>query len=215
MSATSGSRIDAATQVNRLAHNLLARSGDERLVARISAAASELADALQDCPLRSRETDIDAAPQFMDQLLTSPGESIIADGQNVNVFGDSPVTGAYNPFSVGLAVRRDRDEAVGTVTLGPGWEGAPGRSHGGIVASLVDETMGCLLPIIGTMAFTGKLDLTYRAPCPLAVPIEFRARLQRRDGRKLYLECTGSGPDGVFVESVAVFISVALDLAVG
>ncbi len=208
MVAKPESRIEAAAQVNRLAHNLLAQAGNEALVNRVLVSARELADALEASPVRTRETDSDAAPQFMDQLLSTPGQSLIADGEAVSVFGDSPITGEYNPFSVGMVVRRDGDEAVGSVTLGPGWEGAPGRSHGGIVASLVDETMGCLLPILGTMAFTGKLNLTYRAPCPLGVPVELRASMSGRDGRKIYLTCIGTGPDGIFVESDAVFITV-------
>src|SRR3546814_9907849 len=51
-----------------------------------------------------------------------------------------------------------------------------GRSHGGVVASCVDETLGGLLPIIGEMAFTGELSLRYEGPCPMGVPLEFRSR---------------------------------------
>ena len=68
-----------------------------------------------------------------------------------------------------------------------------------------------LLPIIGTFAFTGELTLRYLAPCPLGVPLEFRARLDGRDGRKLFISATGRGPDGDFVESTSTFIAVPLD----
>ena len=37
---------------------------------------------------------------------------------------------------------REGDVAVMEVTLGRAFEGAPGRAHGGIVAALLDETMG-------------------------------------------------------------------------
>ena len=50
----------------------------------------------------------------------------------------------------------------------------------------VDETIGGLLPILGTMAFTGELTLRYRAPCPMGVPLEFRAWLVERDGRRFW-----------------------------
>src|SRR3546814_10573211 len=85
------------------------------------------------------------------------------------------------------------------------------RSHGGIVASCVDETLGGLLPVIGEMAFTGELSLRYEGPCPMGVPLEFRAWLDRREGRKLHLHCTGSADGAVFVRATALFITVDLE----
>ena len=142
------------------------------------------------------------------------GESlsrVIEDGAFVDLFHDSPVSGSASPLSVGLRIRREGEQAIGTVTLAPGWEGAPGRSHGGIVAACVDETIGGLLPIIGTMAFTGHLGLDYTAPCPLGEPLEFRAWLERRDGRKLHITCTGTSPHGQFVKATSVFIAIEID----
>jgi hypothetical protein len=81
-----------------------------------------------------------------------------------------------------------------------------------VVAACVDETIGGLLPILGTMAFTGRLSLRYVAPCPMHVPIEFRARLDSREGRKLHISCTGTGPEGVFVTATSLFIAVDFDL---
>jgi hypothetical protein len=205
------SRIAAAASLNRLAHALLTHSGEEHKVAEIASLADRLAREIEAMPLRDRFKDTDAAPQFMEVLLNSPDASLVADGEQVDVFRDSPVSGPFNPLSIGMVIHRDGDEAVGVVTLGRGFEGAPDRSHGGIVAACVDEAMGCLLPIIGTMAFTGGLNLTYKAGCPIGVPIEFRASLVSRDGRKLNLKCVGTGPDGVFVESTAVFIAMAIE----
>lgn len=208
--ASAKSRIAAAENLNRLSHAVLANQSDEALMAKIAASVADFADALESNPRRDRLTDFDAAPQFMEQLLANAETSLIADSQKVDVFRDSPITGSFNPFNVGMVVSREGDEAVGTVVLKRGWEGAPDRSHGGVVASLVDEAMGCLLPILGVMAFTGSLNLSYKAPCPIGVPIEFRASLDHREGRKLYLNCTGSGPNGVFVESTAIFITIEI-----
>lgn len=209
--ATPKSRIEAATQLNRLSHALLARTSDAKLIAELASTARQLGNRLESNPLRDRTSDYDAAPQFMHALSAEPGGGLVADGEIVDAFADSPVTGRFNPFSMGLIVRRDGHQAVGSVTLERGWEGAPDRSHGGVVAALVDETMGCLLPILGAMAFTGELTLRYSAPCPLGVPIVFRAWSERREGRKFFLKCTGEGPGGMFVESTAVFITVEAD----
>ncbi len=105
---------------------------------------------------------------------------------------------------------REGEVAVGVVSLGPAFQGAPGRAHGGVVAALVDETLGGLLPILNLMAFTGELKLRYLAPCPLGVELQFRAWLVESEGRKLMIKATGEGPDGMFVKADAVFITVSV-----
>ena len=48
------------------------------------------------------------------------------------------------------------EEAVARVRLGHAFEGAPGRAHGGIVASIFDDVMGIVLTIHSTPAFTAR-----------------------------------------------------------
>jgi hypothetical protein len=110
-----------------------------------------------------------------------------------------------------LRIHADGNEAVGVVALRHGWEGAPGRGHGGIVAACIDETFGGLLPLLGEIAFTGELWIRYEAPCPVGVELEFRARVLEHDGRKLHLECTGTAGASRFVRATALFITVDLD----
>ena len=59
-----------------------------------------------------------------------------------NAFPDCVVSGMANPMGIGARLWREGEEAVCQVTLGPAFEGAPGRAHGGVVAALIDETMG-------------------------------------------------------------------------
>jgi hypothetical protein len=204
-------RIDAASAMRRLAHALVGHRADTDTLHRIADAAERLAAEIEQQPERTRQSELAANPRFARALDGGSLSTVIEDGAFVDLFHDSPVSGSANPLAIGLRIRRDGDEAIGTVTLDAGWEGAPGRGHGGVVAACVDETIGGLLPIIGTMAFTGELTLRYRAPCPLGEPLEFRARLIDRDDRKLYISCTGAGPEGVFVESDSVFIAVSLE----
>lgn len=204
-------RIDAATAMRRLAHAMISHRVDVALLHRMADAADRLAAEIEMAPRRSRLDELLASPRFAAALQGGSLASVIEDGAFIDLFHDSPVSGSASPFSVGLRLRREGDEAIGTVTIAPGWEGAPGRSHGGVVAACVDETIGGLLPVIGTMAFTGRLTLEYVAPCPLGEPVEFRARLEQRAGRKLFIACRGTGPGGVFVEATSVFIAVELD----
>jgi len=201
-------RIDAAMVVRLLAHGLVSRRADVSLLHRVAAEVEALAAEVDASPARSRLEEMASNPRFAAALKSGTMSAVVEDGAFVDLFHDSPVSGSANPLSIGLRIRRENDQSVGTVTLAPGWEGAPGRGHGGVVAACVDETIGGLLPILGTMAFTGELTLRYRAPCPLGVPIEFRAWLVERDGRRLHIAASGTGPDGVFVESTALFIAV-------
>ncbi len=203
-------RIDAASAMNRLSHALVSHRADISTLRMIADEADRLAAAIETQPTRSRRIELAASPRFLAAVAEGSLATAIDDGAFIDLFDDSPASGSANPLSMGLRLRREGDTAVGMVSLAAGWEGAPGRGHGGVVAACVDETMGALLPILGTMAFTGELSLRYRAPCPVGEPIEFRAWVERREARKLFIECTGTGRDGVFIEASAVFITVDL-----
>jgi len=205
-------RIDAAQALNRLSHALVAHRADPAVLARIAEAADQLAEQIEGEPSRARDSELGGNPRFLQAVVGQrPLGEVVDHGAFLDMFEDSPVSGSANPLSIGLKIRQEGDEAVGVVTLERGWEGAPGRSHGGIVASCVDETLGGLLPIVGEMAFTGTLTLRYEGPCPMGVPLEFRARLEGREGRKLHLACDGSAEGAVFVRATAVFITVDLE----
>lgn len=206
------SRIDAGVALNRLSHALVGHRADPEVLERIAEAAQRLADRIEHEPVRERGSEVGDNPRFL-QAITEHRAlgDIVEDGAFLDMFEDSPVSGSANPLSIGLKIRQEGDQAVGVVTLGRGWEGAPGRGHGGVVASCVDETLGGLLPIVGEMAFTGELSLRYIGPCPIGVPLEFRAWLDRQDGRKLHLGCTGAAEGQVFVRAAALFITVDLE----
>jgi len=205
-------RVDAALAMNRLSHALVGHRADPTVLRRIAQAARDLAGRIEQEPIRERGSELGGSPRFL-QAVTEhrPLGEVVEDGAFLDMFDDSPVSGSANPLSIGLKIGRDGQQAVGVVTLDRGWEGAPGRSHGGVVAACVDETLGGLLPILGEMAFTGELSLRYVSPCPLGVPLEFRAWLDRRDGRKLHLGCTGAAEGQVFVRATALFITVDLE----
>lgn len=116
-----------------------------------------------------------------------------ADGEEMTSFDDRPVSGRSSPHGLDVRVVRDGDEVVASVTLGAAHEGAPGRSHGGIIAALFDDIFGFLLVVHGQPAFTGELGVRYAAGVPLHRPLECRVRVTGRDGRKLHMtgELTG------------------------
>jgi len=136
-----------------------------------------------------------------------------ADGEEMFSFDERPISGRAAPYGLDVRIVRDGDNAVGHVTLGSAHEGAPGRSHGGIVSALFDDVYGFILTILGQPAFTGTLTIRYEQGVPIHQPLECRVRLDGREGRKLLMsgELTGLGADGeptVFTRSTAVFIAI-------
>ncbi len=134
-------------------------------------------------------------------------------GRRMYSFDERPVSGRAAPLGFDVDVFREGDEAVGYLTLGKAHEGAPARSHGGIVSALFDDLFGFVLTIEQQPAFTGELTIRYEAPTPIDQPLECRVRLAGRDGRKLHMEgelivrSTGQ----VTARGRAIFIAIDAD----
>jgi acyl-coenzyme A thioesterase PaaI-like protein len=88
------------------------------------------------------------------------------------------------------------DEVHCTYTFTPRHEGAPGIAHGGAVAALVDDVCGGLLFVVREPAVTRKLEVEYLKPVLVGVTYSLVARVDRREGRKLFISCEGTDPEG-------------------
>jgi len=207
-------RRSAASALNRLAHALVRHRASTNVLTMIASEAERLAASIELEPQRERRLEF-AENVRVRKAIEDGGNPAGTDGAFVDMFDDSPVSGSANPLAIGLKIARFSDHVIGRVTLSPGWQGAPGRSHGGVVAALVDEVLGAMLPVLQVVAFTGELSLRYEASCPMDVPLEFTARQTGADGRKLYLECVGVSDEGTFVTAKATFIQVDLSIFEG
>jgi acyl-CoA thioesterase FadM len=68
--------------------------------------------------------------------------------------------------------------------------------------------MGFVLSIHATPAYTGRLTVTYRAPTPLGVELEMRARLRSRHGRKLRIEAEAHQGSTLVAQAEGLFVAV-------
>jgi acyl-coenzyme A thioesterase PaaI-like protein len=99
----------------------------------------------------------------------------------------SLVGGTAHPIAPQLHTTPTEDGVAGTVVLGAAYEGGPGLAHGGVLSLLFDHAMGQALFTAGYSAMTVSLEVGYRAPTPLDTPLAVSARLDRTDGRKLFV----------------------------
>ena len=126
----------------------------------------------------------------------------------LNSYDERPVSGRASPWGLDLRVWREGEEIVSACVFRAAHEGAPGRSHGGIVAALFDDVFGFLLSLIVEPAFTGELWIRYESGVPIGVPLECRVRISERVGRKLFM--TGELADNgrVVARSKATFVTI-------
>lgn len=116
--------------------------------------------------------------------------------------------GTTNPASLGATYALVGERVVGRVRFDRRQEGAPGLAHGGAVATLLDDTLGSLLAVVGRPAVTARLCVDYRSPAILHRDLVADAWIERIDGRKLHLAGTVRDGDVVVAEASALFLEV-------
>ena len=195
----SPARIAAAAALRRLGHAIVGHQVDDAVLARLTAAVEEVLPEIERGAPRSRPVD-----DLKRRLFETPPP----EGGSMDHFPDCVVSGAANPMGIAIVVHREGDEAVARVTLGSAFEGAPGRSHGGIVAAIFDDAMGFGLSMAQTPAYTGRLTVSYLAPTPVGVELAFRCHLRERTGRKLFIDGAAYAGDERVAEAEGLFIAI-------
>lgn len=204
-------RSQMAAALRDLGHALIGHRVPADLARRIGDAAGTFADEVGQGEPRDRLAEVVASHRFgVNAELPHPAD-IDPNGGAMDLFRDSVVSGSTNPVGIGLRIHRHGDTAVGRITFGPAHEGAPRRAHGGVVAAVIDETMGFALSIAGVVAYTANLSIDFIAPAPVGVEVQVAARLRDRADRKLWIEATGEGPEGVFARAEGLFLTVDLE----
>lgn len=94
-------------------------------------------------------------------------------------------------------------------TVANAFEGHPGFLHGGIIATLLDETMSKSVRAKGLTAMTRHMEVDYRRPVPSGKEIRMHGRVLRSEGRKHWVEAQISDEGGkVLAESKGLFVEV-------
>ena len=78
----------------------------------------------------------------------------------------------------------ERDCFVCRFRLGKRYTGPPGHSHGGIIATILDEAMGKVNKLRHVVALTSQITVNYLKPVPLNKPLRVESREVRVRGRQ-------------------------------
>lgn len=170
--------------------------------------------ALADAELRALIPVLREAGQRMAAAGRAPVDPAAAASlyEGMEHFQDTgPVVGLSNPIAPPLEARVD--PAAGLVearaTFSNAYEGAPGLLHGGILAAAFDELLGLATVFSGGAGMTRDLHVRYLRPTPIRTELHFRARFDRREGRRLFVSAEVEANGVRTAEASGVFIAVA------
>jgi acyl-coenzyme A thioesterase PaaI-like protein len=126
------------------------------------------------------------------------------------------VCGLENPSGLRLRFHDNgKDQVFASFTLEPTHAGYPGIAHGGIVAAILDEVGGRTVMINNPNRFfvTARMDVRYRHPVPVGVPLKSAGWLLTRRARrtKAHAEIFTDGK-GILAEASILFTDLPPDL---
>lgn len=129
--------------------------------------------------------------------------------------------GNANDSGLHMTFRLEGERTVCDYTPCGYQQGYPGRMHGGLVSTLIDETMGWAVYHARQWGATARLNIRYRAPVDLDQTLRIEAWITKERGRLMELRAEVRGEsgrllaegDGVFMKLDAPLASEMSDLA--
>jgi acyl-coenzyme A thioesterase PaaI-like protein len=88
-------------------------------------------------------------------------------------------------------------------------QGPPGFAHGGIMGAALDEAMSLAVHAEDVYALTREVQIHLHAPAPVGAFVQIEARVERREGKRLWALATASSEDGErLAEATGLFVRV-------
>ncbi|NXG40165.1 THEM4 thioesterase, partial [Dromaius novaehollandiae] len=75
-------------------------------------------------------------------------------------------------------------------------EGHPGFAHGGSIATIIDSTIGSCAIFVAGRVMTANLSINYMSPVPLGSVVLVDSKVDKVEGRKVFLSCKVQSVDG-------------------
>lgn len=131
-----------------------------------------------------------------------------ADGEVLDLFPYSPITGALNPVAPPIEMWRDGASVRGRGQIPTSLNGPPAGVHGGFVAAVLDELLGMAAVVSLQGGFTGTLTVRYLRPTPIGTDLDLEGHVQSVDGRKVIVtgQIAIAGDGQVCATAEATFI---------
>ena len=120
--------------------------------------------------------------------------------------------GEKNPIGLHLKFEFDGETLTTKKILPREFQGYDGTAHGGILSTMLDETMCKFISAkYHEQAVTGRLEVRYKFPTPIEQELKISAREESQRRNIITMRATVETPDGVVTaEATAKFAVVAL-----
>lgn len=122
--------------------------------------------------------------------------------------------GARNPSGLQLVFRREGDEIITEYTPEPAFQGFPGVAHGGIIATLLDETLNRTAVLQKRWLMTARLEIRYRQAAPLGRKLRVTARTLTSRARVIQAEGEvrlADEPETVLADARGTFLPISAE----
>ena len=124
--------------------------------------------------------------------------------------------GARNPNGLGLVFKTEGGVIVAEYTPDVRFQGFPGVLHGGVLATMLDETLSRAAVFAGQWMMTARLEIRYRRAAPVgralrvaAQPTQVRSRMVSAKGAVTLAD----DPSVVFAEAEGIFMPITAEYA--
>ncbi|XP_020653931.3 acyl-coenzyme A thioesterase THEM4 [Pogona vitticeps] len=111
-------------------------------------------------------------------------------------------------FEYAMFLNPTEKRLVSMVQFGPYLEGPPGCAHGGSIATILDSVLGVLALCVVGRVMTANLNINYKSPVPLGPAVLVESKLDRTEGRKVFVTGEIRSHDGqtLHAEAEGLFI---------
>ncbi len=108
--------------------------------------------------------------------------------------------GKDNPIGLKLAFHMQDGKYTTTKMLAKEYQGYDGIAHGGILTTMLDESMaGYLNKELGEHAVTARLDVRYRKPAPINEELTISSWEESRKGNFVSMKAEITRADGTII----------------
>jgi len=200
----------AADAVRRLIAHIRKTTASTELLEGVARDANALADRLDghDHPGPYAQRRLFVELEHIPRSTESPAE----------FFPYSPIIGRLNPIAPPVEFKVEGNELRAEHVFDAPYNGPPAAVHGGVIALVFDELLGCTGVMLESGGFTGTLSIRYSALTPIGHPIRMRGWIDRREGRKIFIRGTMhhgdtlcSEAEGIFIEPKTSVVEAALE----
>jgi acyl-coenzyme A thioesterase PaaI-like protein len=122
--------------------------------------------------------------------------------------------GARNTEGLQLHFHRTGDEIWAEHTPDERFQGFPGVLHGGVIATMLDETLSRAAVFAGKWMMTARLEIRYRRAAPVGRPLRVSARPTQVRARMVSARGEvrlADEPDVLLAEAEGVFLPITED----